>query len=166
MDTRALIKTFFEKNDFPTEAQFSAWLDSIPFFLDDEAPQLQITTVTEAQIKAWFTTPITIVPAQGANSSVDILKVTAKNKFNTTAYTIPAFSRLEIHETNLAGADISSFQATFVSSGVSIVEKPTPDLSFLVQSENVDIVSAYTVGNPTLGDGEIELHTLFSVSQF
>jgi len=113
MSDKATLKTFFETNDFPTQAQFADWIDSYGNFIDDEAPQLNIVTVTEAQILAWFTTPVTIVPAQGADSVVDILSIVPKNIFNTTAYTVPAFSVLQYHETNLAGSKIVCFEECF-----------------------------------------------------
>jgi len=166
MSDKATLKAFFETNDFPTQVQFADWIDSYGNFIDDESPQLAKVTLSSAQILALFTTPITLVPAQGANTAVRIIGVTAKLIFGATAYTIPAFSRLELHETNLAGSNISNFQAGFVSSVANVVEQPTPDLSFLVLLENVPVVAAYTVGNPTLGDSTIEIHTLYSVVRF
>lgn len=166
MSDKATLEAFFETNDFPTQAQFADWIDSYGNFIDDEAAQLSKVTVTEAQIKAWFTTEIPLIPAQGANTVVRILSIVAKNIFNTTAYTVPALTRLEVHETDLAGSLIANFQGTFVSSGVDVVEQTTLALPYLVMLEDVPVVAAYTGGNPTLGDGEITIHTRFSVVRF
>ncbi len=166
MSDKATLKAFFETNDFPTAAQFADWIDSYGNFIDDEAPQLNIVTVTEAQVLAWFTTPITVVPAQGVGKVVDVLSTVAKNIFDTTAYTVPFGSKLQYHETNLAGSLIASMTAGFVASGADLIEKAAPTALFATMLPNVDIVSAYTVGNPTLGDGEIEIHTAYSVRQF
>jgi len=166
MSDRATLKTFFETGDFPTQLQFEDLIDQTVNIADDMPAMTFSRTLTSAEILDLFNTPITIIPAQGANTAVRIIAVTAKLIFGTTAYTIPAFSRLELHEVNLAGSNISNFQATFVSQGADIVEQPSPDLSFLVLSEDIDIVAAYTVGNPTLGDSEIEVKVLAQVIQF
>jgi len=166
MSDKATLKAFFETNDFPTAAQFSDWIDSYGNFIDDESPQLSVITLSIAEILALFATPITLVPAQGANTAVRIIAVTAKLIFGTTAYTVPALSRMEIRETNLAGSLISNFQGSFVQSVATVVAQPSNSIAFLTILENVDIVAAYTSGNPTLGDSTIEIHTLFSVVRF
>lgn len=166
MSDRATLKTFFEQGDFPTEAQFADLIDQMVNIPDDNPPLTFSKTLSTAQIKALFTTAIEIVPAQGTDTVIRVLAITAKLIFNSTAYTIPAFSRLEFHETNLAGSIISNLQSTFVSSGASIVEQPQPNLSFLVLSEDVPLVAAYTVGNPTLGDSTIEIKALVQLIQF
>lgn len=166
MSDRATLKTFFEQGDFPTEAQFADLIDQMVNIPDDEPPLTFSTTISTAQVLALFTTPITIVAAQGANTVIRVLAITAKLLFNTTAYTVPGFGRLEIHETNLAGPIISSFQGSFVSAVADVVEQPSPDLSFLVLAEDVPLVAAFTVGNPTVGDSPIEIKALVQLIQF
>ncbi|MEE8153290.1 MAG: hypothetical protein V3T76_09715 [candidate division NC10 bacterium] len=166
MSDKATLKTFFETNDFPTQAQFADWIDSYGNFIDDESPQLSVVTLSAAQILALFTTPVTLIPAQGADTVIQVLRITAKLIFGATAYTIPGFSRLEIHESSLAGQLINNWTGSFVSSGADKAEQPTSALSYLQMTENVPVVAAYSVGNPTLGDSTIELHTLYSVAQF
>jgi len=166
MSDKATLKSFFETNDFPTAVQFADFIDSYGNFIDDESPQLAIVTLSSAQILALFTTPITIVPAQGANTTVKILSIVAKNIFDTTAYTVPAFSKLEYHEVNLAGTLVSEQAGGFVPSVASVVEQGDNIFAAITLLEDVDLVAAYTLGNPTLGDGTIEIHTLFSVQQF
>jgi len=166
MSDRATLKTFFESGDFPTSAQFDDLIDSMVNIQDDLPPITFSKTLSTAQIKSLFTTEIEIVPAQGGNTVIRVLAITAKLIFNTTAYTVPGFSRMEIHETNLAGTQLSNFQASFLTVVADSVELPTPNLSFLVLSEDVPLVAAYTVGNPTVGDSPIEIKALVQIIQF
>jgi len=163
MSDRATLKTFFEQGDFPTEAQFADFIDSVVNILDDVPPVNFKTTITTAQVKALFATEIPVIPAQGANTIVNILSIVDTLDFNTTAYTVPGLSRLEFHETNLAGALIANNQAGFVPSGSTTDEKTVFSGLFTTMSRNVDIVAAYTVGNPTLGDSPIVVNALAQV---
>ena len=130
MSDRATLKTFFETNDFPTEAQFTDLIDQTVNIADDVPPINFKVTLSSAQILTLFTTPVTLVPAQGVKTVIRVIATTAKLVFGATAYTVPAFSRLETHETNLAGTQISFFQGSFISSVASVVEQPSPNLVF------------------------------------
>jgi len=166
MSDRATLKSFFETNDFPTQAQFADLIDQTVNIADDVPPINFKTTLSSAQILALFTTPITLIPAQGLNTVINVISILPRLLFNATAYTIPAFSRLEYHEVNLAGTLIANQGSSFVSSGVSIVERPNIPFSTITLLENVDLVAAYTVGNPTLGNSTIEINVLAQVIQF
>lgn len=166
MSDRATLKTFFETGDFPTEAQFDDLIDSMVNIQDDLPPITFPTTISTAQVKGLFTTEQILVPAQGPDTVIRVLALTAKLIFNTTGYTVPGFSRLEIHETNLAGALVSNFQGSFVTAAGDLVEQPINDLGYIVLSEDVPLVAAYTVGNPTVGDSPIEVKALVQIIQF
>lgn len=166
MSDRATLISFFEDGDFPTEAQFTDLINSMVNIQDDNPPITLSTTISTGQAKNLFTQEIEIVPAQGANAIARVVAITAKVIFNTTAYTVPGFSRLEIHETNLAGALVSNFQGSFLTVVADSVEQPTPSIPYLVIKEDTALVAAYTVGNPTLGDSPIEIKALVQRIQF
>ena len=166
MSDRATIKSFFETNDFPTQAEFADWLDSIPFFIDDEAEQLVITPVTSVQALAWNTTPIAIVPAQGALSVIKIDSIVCRIAVGGTVYTVAPGSRLQFNESALSGSTVAAMQNSFVPQSGNTIEAATLDAFYVVMLPNLPIVSAMTVGDPTLGTGTFSIHTSFKVVQF
>lgn len=166
MSNRTTLKTFFQKGDFPTEAQFEDLIDQTVNIENDVPPINFNVTLSSAQILTLFTTPITVIPAQGADTVIQVLSITAKLIFGATAYTIPGFSKLQYHETNLAGSKIAEQQAGFVASVADAIEKAEFEPLYTTMLPDVPVVAANTVGNPTLGDGTIEINLLAQVIQF
>jgi len=166
MSDRATLKTFFEQGDFPTEAQFADLIDQMVNIPDDSPPLAFKTTLSSLQILNLFNTPITVVPAQGADSVIQVLAITAKLVFGATAYTVPFGSKMQYHETNLAGSKVADQTAGFVASGVTLREKAVLEPLYSTMLPNVDLVAAYTVGDPTLGDGTININVLAQIVQF
>ena len=158
---RATLKAFFESGDFPTEAQFSDFIDSVINIVDDSPPVSVSVTLSSAEILALFSTEIPVIAAQGVGTVIRPLVITSKSVFGGTAYTTPAFSKLEYHETDLAGTLIGDHTDTFVNSGADKVQ--ATGLVTLANDllENVPLVAVHTVGNPTLGNGTIEVRALF-----
>jgi len=166
MSDKATLKSFFETNDFPTQAEFADWIDSYGNFIDDEAPQLSIVTITSPQVLALFTTPISLVAAGGAGTYIKPLAITAKLVPAGAFYTVAPGSRLEYHQSALSGALEATQTGPFVPSVATVTE--TGDIVSLSHNivENVPLVAAMTVGNPTVGNGTIQIHTLYSLQQF
>ncbi len=166
MSGRNTLISFFETGDFPTEAQFTDLINSVPNIQDDETMQLSIVTLSSLQILNGFTTAVVTVPAQGADTVVNVLAIVSRLKFNTTAYSVTGFERLEYHETDLAGSVVAVHQGSFLTSGATIVERAPVNTAYLVQLQNVDLVAAVTVADPTLGDSTVQVHTYFTVTKF
>ena len=163
---RATLKAFFESGDFPTEAQFSDFIDSVVNITDDSPPLTFSKSVTDTEIKAYNTTPIIVIPAQGANTITRPIVIQSKLTFVTTAYAIPGGSRVEYHETSLGGTLIASHNAGYLTAVADSNEAAGLEILPQVLLENVDLVVGNTVGDPTLGDGIIEIKVLATVQQF
>ena len=163
---RATLEAFFETNDFPSQAQFLDLIDSTVNIVDDSPPLTFSKSVSDADILAYNTTPIIVIPAQGANTIVRPIVIQSKLTFVTTAFTVPPFSKVEYHETNLAGTLIAEHLAGYLASGVTRNEAAGLIVLPQVLLENVDLVVGNTVGDPTLGDGTIEIKVLATVQQF
>lgn len=166
MSDRATLRAFFETNDFPTQAEFADLIDQLPNIIDDEATQLTITPVTSVQALAWNTTSIPIVPAQGALSVIKISSIVVQILFNTTAYLPAPASRIEFHESALSGATVAGMQLSFLPQVATTIESALLNPTYFVMLPNLPIISAATVGNPTLGDSTFSIHTHYQVIQF
>jgi hypothetical protein len=120
-------------------------------------------SLTSADILALFTTPFTLIPAQGAGTLINVLKVWYKYNFNTTAYTgggsltviynnslIPAttaFSNLLGQTSNYIGRPAMSFSVlTLLNS--DIVNVPVTLLGSVAQ---------------TLGDSTLDVYITYDV---
>lgn len=120
---------------------------------------LKYGTLTSAQILALFTTAIDGIDAPGSGYTIVPDEVTAKFKFNTTAYT-----------KNNAGAHLifcptggdSHFKFTATSyentsakirKAINLCDSSGADLELL---ENTKWVWKILIGNPTLGDSDID----------
>lgn len=116
--------------------------------------QVTAISLTSAQIKALNTTPITIVSAQGTDTTIIVDEIILKNTFVTTAYT--GSNALEVRYTNGSGEKVTAdFPNTFlnlVATGYSWVKSlATPVISV----ENSPIVLYVPTANPATGDGTI-----------
>ena len=69
-------------------------------------------TVTSAQILALFTTPITLIAAQGASTYIVIESIEVLNDFNTAAYVMNA-AGLTVRYTNGTGNQIAALTQAF-----------------------------------------------------
>jgi len=163
---RATLEAFFESGDFPTQAQFEDLIESMVNIVDDSPPITFSKSVSSADILDYNGTPIVAIPAQGANTITRPIVIQSKLTFVTTAYTVPAFSKVEYHETNLAGTLIADHLAGYLTAVADRNEAAALVVNAQVLLENVDLVVGNTVGDPTVGDGTIEIKVLATVQQF
>lgn len=85
MSDRATLKAFFETGDFPTEAQFAAWLDSVPL------PTKTTVDFTDFQ------------PSAATNNTISL--------FTPVAGTIPTMVKLK-HSTAFSGGALTNVVLT------------------------------------------------------
>lgn len=126
----------------------------------------KVIVVTAAQIKALFTTPISIVTAKGAGTFIRIVSISFKGVFNATAYA--GSHNLEFRYTNGAGvnvaADIASGTLNF-SSGTRYATVGGV-ITEIQPVANADVVVCVPIANPTLGDTPITFTIDFEVLTF
>lgn len=122
---------------------------------------LQQTTVTDTQIKALHTTPITIVPAIGkgtsalnVNSVTIVEGITAKIFYVGTAFT--GLNALEFRYTDASGAKVTAdIPNTFINSGANAFAHVAGVTTALTPVVNSPITVSVPVANPAAGNGII-----------
>lgn len=122
---------------------------------------LQTITLSPAQIKALFTTPITLVPAYGTNSSnvginyVYIVEgITARLYYGGTAYT--GANNLEFRYTNAAGTKVTAdMAAAFINSAANTFDHVAGIITEFTPAYNAPIVVCVPTANPATGNSKI-----------
>lgn len=122
-------------------------------------------TITSPQLLALFTTPITIVAAQGANTVIQIAETVIQYVYNSVVYTINGSTNLTLNYTNAAGAAISTTLATTglidqASNQVRILKNSTTNVTPVANSP---VVLSLATANPTLGNGTLVVTVLYRV---
>lgn len=134
---------------------------------------IQRITLTPAQIKALFTTPITLVPAinptlspsTGARAYIIVTEIEAQIKFSTTAYA--GANNFEFRYTDASGAKVTADMAsTFINSASTAYDHVAGVTTELVPVINAPIVVTVPVANPTLGDSPITFVVHYYVTSF
>lgn len=174
MDT---FQTQFNKaiDDYATQNQFG--VSKIPVHVHNnvDSPNLPIesisnsslyvavtsVTLSPSQIKLLNTTPITLVPATGTNSSnvginqVFIVEgITARIYYGGTAYT--GANNLEFRYTNAAGAKVTADLAnTFLNSSANTFAHVAGITTAFTPVYNSPIVVCVPVANPATGNSKI-----------
>ncbi len=120
--------------------------------------------LTSAQILALFTTPITVVPAF-LRSIIIVERITAKNNFNTTAYT--GANNLEFRYTDASGAKVTAdMAAAFINSAATAYDHVAGVVTELTPVLNAPIVVRVPTANPATGDGTIDLYIRFRLAKY
>lgn len=122
--------------------------------------QKQRVTLTSAQILALFTTPITLIPAQGAGTYISIDEVVGILKFGTIAYT--GANAGIVSYTNGAGAAATTAPAAaWINSASTTGVKLTG--TAVTPVVNSPVVISVGTANPGAGDGTITLDISYRV---
>jgi hypothetical protein len=134
--------------------------------LDATSTMLNIAkvTLTSAQIKALYTTPITLVAAPGANSFIALDKVVASLTYSTNNYT--GANALEIRETDGSGTKVTAdFPAASLNTGANAISEVNPIAANTTRILNAAIVCAVPVANPAGNNaaGTIAITTYYKV---
>lgn len=116
--------------------------------------------LTPAQVKALFTTPVTLIPAPGANRYIQVMSVAAKLQFVTTAYT--GANAVEVRYTNASGAKVTGdLAAAWLNSATSRVDIAVD--AAVTSVVNSPVVAAVPTANPGAGDGLVVLDIVYRI---
>lgn len=130
--------------------------------------QTAAVTITTGQLIALNTTPITLVPAQGAGTFIVVEGITVLNDFGTAAYVVNA-AGFTVRYTNGAGSIIGALTQAFgqlVADGVAQISDLASDGVTDPLVANAPVVLFADTANPTTGDGEFDVSVLYRVVTF
>ena len=127
--------------------------------------QYAAVEVSSAQIKALFTTPVSLVAAQGANTIIQFCGALIAYDYGTTAYTINGSDTLAVQYTNGSGATASTTRATtgFIDQTADKLEIMAPVATAVVPVANAALVLTCATANPTVGDGVLHVKVAYRV---
>lgn len=121
--------------------------------------------LSTAELLALFTTPKSLVAAQGAGTVVEFVSALLAYDYNSTVYTINGSTNLQIKYTDGSGAEASSTRAT-----TGFIDQGTDQLSLLekiggtvVPVVNAALVLTCATANPTLGNSPINIRVTYRI---
>jgi hypothetical protein len=122
-------------------------------------------TLTTGELLALFTTPKSLVVAQGANTVVEFVSALLAYDYNATVYTVGTAGDLQVKYTDGSGAAASSTRAC-----TGFIDQASDQLSMLekvggtvVPVANAALVLTLATANPTLGDSPINIRVAYRV---
>ena len=123
--------------------------------------------LSTAELLALFTTPKSLVAAQGAGTIVEFVSALLAYDYNTTVYTVGTAGDLQVKYTDGSGAAASSTRACtgFIdqaSDQLSLIEKVD---GTVVPVVNAALVLTCATANPTLGDSPINIRITYRIHQ-
>jgi hypothetical protein len=119
-------------------------------------------TVTSAQLKALFTTPVQLLPAPGSGLAYEVIALTSHYRYGTTAYTVGSFGGVRLI---FNGGSTGNYY-WFVCAATGFVDQTSDQFQqgFANSSGqaaaiqvNQPLLLAGDTANPTLGDGTLTL---------
>ena len=116
--------------------------------------------LTPTQVKALNTTPITLIPAPGANKFISVDEILGLVDFNTAAYT--GANAMEFRYTNASGAKVTGDAASaWLDSGSATAVKTIA--AAVTPVVNAPVVVDVPTANPAAGDSNVVLDILYRV---
>ena len=121
-------------------------------------PNLFSTTVTisSAQLLSSFTTPIQLVPAQGAGNVIIPVQIVISLTYGGTAYTGNTTTQIQLNGTNVAS--VSGFIG---NSSNTFINMDLPQVALGSASGNVPLNFTTATGNPSAGNGTLKVFVLY-----
>lgn len=134
--------------------------------LDSHIAKTSDITLTNPQLLALFTTPITLVAAQGAGSLIEVMGVTLENVYGTAAFTSGGVISINYKNGGTLTAAATTIAATFLTSPTANQSTLlTPALASALSSNvvNMPVVITNATGNFATGDGTVIVHCRYRV---
>lgn len=120
-------------------------------------------SLTESQVKALGTTPITAILGQGSGNIVNIISVTTKVNFNTVAFNGTG-SGIEIQDVGSADNQVTISRFVVNSATNAIIKNTIQENGSSGQLiDNANIELSWNGVAPTLGDGSLDIYITYEV---
>lgn len=116
------------------------------------------TDISSAQILAGFTTPVQVVPAQGANKIIVPIALAIRNDFLTAAYATNTTFTFTIGGVSVFGNITDVLTAAADQLRVLTIPTLTTTTSFI----NLPMMWQVSTGNPTAGAGDLKISIIYS----
>lgn len=122
-----------------------------------------IVTLTSAQILSLFTTPVTLIPAPGSNKTIEVVSMTDKLIFNTTAY---LGNRTLVAKTATATGNqaVGTVLNQIANCKHHMIVTAPIGLSQILS--NQPLIATTLPGDPTTGDSSIQLHIFYRILDY
>ena len=122
-------------------------------------------TLTSAQILLLQTTPIEIIAAQGAGTTVELLFASALITFNSIAYV--AAGNLRFKYTGGADANfLMNFGNSFLVSAATLRHRANRSgVTYFAELENTGISVFVSTADPTTGNSTVVINALFQIQK-
>lgn len=152
--------------DFATKAFAANFLSTTNFPSNLKTISVTTTTISSAQILNSFTSPITLVPASGSASIVDMpVAFVVKYIPNTTPYATNTDAIFEFSSTSPVTQKLAlkTGMFTFTTAGLDLILLDSFNLSGspeIMLAPNYAITLRASGGNPTAGDGTLIIYTV------
>ena len=117
-------------------------------------------TLTSAQILALNTTPITLIPAQGIGTTIQLLSYVARLNYGTTAYATNTTLVLEVGNIDVHNDGVILPKTADTLEQVGISGAPFENGA---TSVNAPLQATVSGGNPTAGDSILDLYLNYIV---
>jgi hypothetical protein len=145
-----------------TEEVFAGILEDTP-----ETAQIATVTLTAAQVKTLFASPVTLVPAQGAGKTIVVDHIFGKSVGDTAAFDA-ATSTLQFRYTGASGAlATADLPNTFIEAadGATVLGSVSSVATAVLPVANAPIVAFITAANPAANTaaGTITLTVVYRV---
>ena len=123
--------------------------------------------LTTAELLALFTTPKSLVEAQGTGTIIEFVSSLLAYEYNSIVYTIGTAGNLQIKYTDGSGNAVSTTRAA-----TGFVDQASDQLSLLekvggtvVPIDNAALVLTCATANPTAGNSPINITVYYRVHQ-
>jgi hypothetical protein len=119
--------------------------------------------ILSADVLQLNTTPLTIVPAQGAGTVIEVISASASIDFNSVAYATNTPLQLSFGGDAVLGQIGSNFLASTVSKKTSSFTQQSSTAGQTQTIENAALVVTNSSGDPTAGDSDITIYLTYIV---
>ncbi len=128
------------------------------------APVLDtIVTLTPFQVASIFTLPVTLIQSPGTNKTIEVVSITDKLIFNTTAYL--GHQTLIVKTATATDQQATGTVLNYSANCKHLMPVSAPvGLTQLIP--NQPLIATTLSGNPTTGDSSIELHIYYRIVDY